>query len=105
MDSRSYMDPRASEMHRSCKRLGNVVAEHVRIFTVETTLDSRAFGFPVDFLLRREDRWGARDRFLATANRVALDVTPMALRRAIFHSMRAPYGVTSVQAGKTDEVH
>jgi hypothetical protein len=105
MASRSYMDPRASEMHHSCKRLGKVVAEHVKVFTVETTLDSRCFGFPIDYLMRREDRWSAADRFVAHANRVGLDLLPMPARRAIFHSMRAPYGITSVSAGATDEVH
>jgi hypothetical protein len=105
MHSRSYMDPRASEMHRSCARLGRVVAEHVRIFTIETTLDSRCFGFPIGYLLEREERWGVGSRLLAETNRLALDVLPMPLRRAIFHAMRAPYGVTGVHAGATDAVH
>lgn len=105
MHSKSYMDPPKSEMHHSCNRLGAIVNEHVRIFTIETTLDSRSFGFPVGHLLEQENRWTRRQHALATANRVALDLLPIAARRAIFHAMRAPYGVTGVHAGATDPVH
>ena len=105
MHSRSYMDPRASEMHHSCDRLGAIVAEHVKVFTVETTLDTRCFGFPVGFLLQREREWSQGTRFLAAANRVALDLMPMAARRAVFQGLRAPYGVTAVNAGETNAVH
>lgn len=105
MQSRSYMDPRASEMHRSCNRLGKVIAQHCRIFTVETTLDSRAFGGALDYLLRQERTWGAGTWALAQANRAGLNLLPRSVRRKIFHSIHAPYGVTSVQAGATDAVH
>jgi hypothetical protein len=99
------MDPRNSDMHRSCNRLGKVIAQHLDVFTIETTLDSRAFGGPLEYLLRPERTWGRGTWALAQANRLSLDVMPMAARRAIFHSIKAPYGVTSVQAGATDSVH
>ena len=41
----------------------------------------------------------------ARTNRLALDALPMAARRAIFHSLRAPYGVTGIHAGETEAVH
>ncbi len=105
MHSRSYMDPRASEMHRSCDRLGKVVAQHCKIFTIETTLDSRVFGGPLSYLNRPEPTWGKGTWAMAHANRLGLELLPMPARRAIFHSIKAPYGVTSVQAGATDAVH
>ena len=105
MDSRSYMDPRASEMHRSCNRLGKIVAQACRVFTVETTLDSRSFGGPLEYLLRPERTWSRTTWALAQGNRRTLDLLPLSARRAIFQSIKAPYGVTSVQAGATDAVH
>jgi len=105
MHSRSYMDPRRSELHHSTHRIGRIVNGAVRIFTIETTLDSRCFGWPIEYLLRQEPTWSRGDWALAELNRRMLDVLPMPARRFIFQSMRAPYGVTSVQAGATDEVH
>ena len=35
----SYMDPPNSAFHRSCERMGEVVAKHVKVFTIETTLN------------------------------------------------------------------
>ena len=105
MASRSYMDPDRSEMHHSCKRIGKIVAEHVKVFTVETTLDSRCFGGPLAYLNRPERTWGAGTRAFAHANRLGLELLPYSARRAIFHSVRSAYGITSVQAGATDAVH
>src|SRR5437016_14550225 len=33
------------------------------------------------------------------------DIAPVAFKRNVFHAMRAPYGLTSVQAGQVDAVH
>src|SRR5207244_9883142 len=40
LNSRSFMDPRPghSAIHDSCARMGELLAQHLRIFTIETTL-------------------------------------------------------------------
>jgi hypothetical protein len=103
--SRSYMDPPSSALHASAQRMGRLLSEHVRVFTIETTLDNRTFPPPLDFLNAREWEWSVRDQlgFLG-ARRAALHA-PASLRRRYFHSLRAPYGVTGVTAGATDAVH
>jgi len=35
----------------------------------------------------------------------ATDLAPPDMKRAIFHSMLAPYGMTGVNAGQVDKVH
>src|SRR5436305_1680370 len=57
----SYMDPNASEMHRSCCRLGKIVDEHLNVFHIETALNNRMFSGPMDFLLKNEDDFGELD--------------------------------------------
>jgi hypothetical protein len=105
MRSRSYMDPRHSELHHSTRRIGEIVNSCLDVFTIETSLDSNAFGFPIGFLSRREDEWSLVDRALAHGNRLGLELLPTGLRRRIFHALRAPYGVTGVNAGATGPVH
>jgi hypothetical protein len=105
MNSRSYMDPPNSELHHSTGRMGDIVNSQVDIFTIETALDSNAFGFPIGFLGRREDEWSLLDRLSAHGNRLGLKLLPMALREKIFHAIRSPYGVTGVHAGATGPVH
>lgn len=105
MHSRSYMDPRRSFMHDSVRRMGHVIRKHLKIFTIETTLDSRCFGFPISYLMKREHEWTSAERLQAHGNRLGLELLPMGARRAIFHAMRAPYGVTGVHAGETEAVH
>ena len=43
MNCKSYMDPRASMLQRTCERMGRIVAPHVKSFHVETTLNSNTF--------------------------------------------------------------
>ena len=44
MHSRSYMDPPASALNSSAARMGHLLAEHLKIFTVEVTLNNDTFG-------------------------------------------------------------
>src|SRR5258708_14558017 len=60
MHSRSYMDPPASALHSSAARMGHLLAEHLKIFTVEVTLNNDTFGSPFDFLQKREGEGSAR---------------------------------------------
>ncbi|MEE9293962.1 MAG: lactate racemase domain-containing protein, partial [Phycisphaerae bacterium] len=105
MTSRSYMDPATSSFHRSCDRMGAVVAEHVKIFTIETTLNSDTFSHALGFLQKREAQWSLFDKLNFQANRTALGLMPPPLRRAVYQGLCAPYAVTGINAGMTDPVH
>ena len=104
--SRSFMDAPASELHSSNWRMGRLIAESgVKIFQVETTLNTDTFPSQFTFLQRREWEWTLRDRATYLATSAALDRTPARLARQIFHSIRAPHAMTSVQAGEVEAVH
>ncbi len=105
MHSRSYMDPSKSALHRSTDRIQTVVDEHLRIFKIETTLNSRAFPPPLGHLQKPEHAWGMFDHAVFQANRRGLNAMPYEARRRIFHALRAPYGLTSITAGMTEPVH
>jgi hypothetical protein len=105
MQSRSYMDPPSSELHHSTVRMGRLLREHTRIFTIETTLNNNAFGKPFEFLQKREWEWSVADQAAYLAAKRANDRTPVAARRKIFQSIAAPYGVTGITAGETEAVH
>ncbi|MGH9243321.1 MAG: lactate racemase domain-containing protein [Acidimicrobiales bacterium] len=105
-DSRSLMDLRRSALHHSNWRMGKVMRDAgVNIFQIETTLNTNTFPKPFDFLMKREWEWSAKDRAGYIATAASLGRTPRRVARQIFHSMRAPYGLTSVQAGQVEAVH
>jgi hypothetical protein len=104
--SRSFMDQHRSELHSSNWRMGRHIAAHgVKIFQIETTLNTDTFPEQFAFLQRREWEWNWRDRagFLAVSK--SLDRTPARIARQIFHSIRSPHDMTSVQAGAVEPVH
>ena len=103
--SRSYMDPPHSALHQSTERMGRLLANALRVFTIETTLDNRTFPPPLEFLNTREWEWSLRDQVALVGARQAALRAPAAVRHRVFQNLRAPYGVTSVQAGATDAVH
>jgi hypothetical protein len=85
--------------------MGRMLAEHLRIFTVETTLNNDVFPAPYEFLLKREWEWSVKDQASMLAVRRALALAPDKLRHRMFHDLRAPYGLTGVHAGETEAVH
>jgi len=104
--SRSFMDQERSELHTSNWRMGRLIAASgVRVFQIETTLNNDTFPKQFAFLQKREWEWSARDRASFLAARKALERTPPRLARALFQAQRAPYGLTSVQAGEVEAVH
>jgi len=103
--SRSFMDAERSALHSSAWRMGRLLAEHLKIFTIETTLNNDVFPAPFQFLVKREWEWALSDQASMLAARRALAVAPAAIRRRVFRSLEAPYGVTGVTAGETEEVH
>ncbi|HEV3234017.1 MAG TPA: lactate racemase domain-containing protein [Candidatus Dormibacteraeota bacterium] len=104
-NSRSYMDPPNSAISHSCDRQGRLLAGHLKIFTIETTLNNDTFSGPLQFLQRRENTWSPRDRAAFSALQRTVNTAPGKQVRDIFHSITSPYQMTSVQAGETEAVH
>ncbi len=104
--SRSFMDAPASELHSSNWRMGRLIADAgVKIFQIETTLNTDTFPSNFAFLQKREWEWGVRDRATFAASSAALARTPPRIARQVFHSIKAPHAMTSVQAGEVEAVH
>ena len=103
--SRSFMDMHHSELHTSNWRMGRLIAKSVKIFQIETTLNTDTFPSQFGFLQQREWEWTLRDRAGFHATRAALDRTPNAMARKIFQSIRRRTRLTSVQAGEVEAVH
>jgi hypothetical protein len=105
LNSRSYMDPPQSAIHHSATRMGRLLAQHLRIFTIETTLNNASFGSPFEFLQKREWEWSAADQAAYLGSKRFTDAAPASVKRSIFSKINAPYGVTGVNAGETEAVH
>ncbi len=105
LDSKSYMHPERSALHHSATRMGRFLADKLKIFTIETTLNNAAFPSPYDFLQRREFEWSLRDQASYLAVSKSLEKMPAAWKRKLFHTIEAPHQTTSVQAGETEAVH
>lgn len=104
-NTRSLMDPSNSAMHSSLNRMGKIFDENVRVFHIESTLNNAAFPPVFDFMAKPEHEWNAVMRANFLASHKATSAMPRQAARRIFHSIRAPHGMTSVQAGATDPVH
>ena len=103
--SHSFMDHHKSHLHHSAWRMGKVLAEHLNVFQIETTLDNDVFGPPMQFLQKREWEWSLRDQGSVLAARRALAMAPKRLRHKTFHDLRSTYGLTGVNAGEVGAVH
>jgi lactate racemase len=104
--SRSFMDQHRSELHSSNWRMGRLIAESgVKVFQIETTLNTNTFPDQFRFLQRREWEWNLKDRASFAATSAALDRSTPRLARTVLHSVRAPQRMTSVHAGEVEAVH
>ncbi len=104
--SRSFMDPHNSQLHSSNWRMGRLIRDSgVRIFQVETTLNTNTFPESFGFLQKREWEWNLRDRAGYLAASAALEKSPPWLSRKVLHSIRSPYQLTGVTAGEVEAVH
>ncbi len=104
--SRSFMDQHRSELHSSNWRMGQLIAAAgVKVFQIETNLNTDTFPEQFRFLQRREWEWTARDRAGFLASSKALRATPDRVARSIFHSIRSPHKMSAVQAGEVEAVH
>ncbi len=108
LESKSFMDRHSSELHHSNWRQGEIITKNgPRIFQIETTINNNTFGYdgPVSVLQKREWEWTTRDRACFIGMKKSLDVLPRSAGRTIFSNWRAPYELTSVQAGDVNAVH
>jgi len=80
-------------------------ASGVKIFTVETTLNSETFPKQFGFLNKREWEWSIKDQGMMLAGRRANEVAPPRIRREVWRRIEAPYKLTGVNAGETEAVH
>ncbi|MGH9154176.1 MAG: lactate racemase domain-containing protein [Acidimicrobiales bacterium] len=104
--TRSLMDRHRSALHSSAWRIGrHIAASGVKVFQVETTLNTDTFPGELAFLSRREWEWTARDRATYLAASKALDRMPARARNALFMASKSPHRMTSVQAGEVEAVH
>jgi len=105
INSRSFNDPPHSKMHHTIDRLGRYVEKHLKIFHIETTVNTDTFPHILGYMQKPEKSWSALDKLSARLNKHFLDCTPLALNRRIFFATKAPYLVTSIQAGAAEPVH
>ncbi|MCP4437293.1 MAG: DUF2088 domain-containing protein [Actinomycetia bacterium] len=105
--SKSFMDRHSSELHSSNWRQGEVLRNSgVKVFQIETTVNNDIYGDgPMQVLAKREWEWNLADRATFMAARAGLDRMSPPARRKVMHGWRAPYGLTSVQAGEVEAVH
>ena len=109
LHSQSYMDPREghSAINDSTVRMGRVLAaDGVKVFQIETTLNSDTFPGNLGFLNKREWEWSLYDQGLMMAAKQGERRRP---RRACGASsssrIEAPYKLTGINAGEVEAVH
>jgi hypothetical protein len=108
LHSRSYMDPREghSAINDSAVRMGRLIASSgIKVFQIETTVNSETFPSSLGFLNKREWEWSAYDQGLMMATKKANDLAPPRIRRELFRRIEAPYKLTGVNAGEVEAVH
>jgi hypothetical protein len=104
--SRSFMDQHHSALHSSNWRMGRLLAASgVKIFQIETTLNTNTFPSAFSFLQKREWEWNVRDRAAFLAVSKSTDRAPDRVVHSIFQSIKSPHAMTSVQAGEVEAVH
>ena len=101
------MDQHRSELHSANWRMGRLIRDAgVKVFQIETTLNNDTFPdavqVPPEARVGVEGQ-GPRSPILAAS--AALDRVPARYARQIFHSVKAPHRMTSVQAGEVEAVH
>ncbi len=72
-----------------------MIDKNLKVFHIETTLNNRMFGAPLEFLAKKEEDFTEGDRLKFQATLFALKHTPRAAARKIFNAMPAPYEVTA----------
>ncbi|MEU4193734.1 lactate racemase domain-containing protein [Kribbella sp. NPDC026611] len=105
INSRSFMDHKASKMHHSAWRMGEVLTQHVKVFQIETSMNNDVFNPSMAFLHKREWEWTPKDQAVFLGAKRGLAAAPAKLRNKIFQDQRSYYKVTGINAGAIEPVH
>ena len=70
--SHSFMDHTKSHLHHSAWRMGRLLADHLKIFPIETTVNNDVFPSPYDFLTKREWEWSVKDQAIRAGHATGL---------------------------------
>ncbi|NNN22510.1 MAG: DUF2088 domain-containing protein [Acidimicrobiales bacterium] len=104
--SKSFMDQHHSELHSANWRMGRYIKQQgIKIFQIETTLNTNTFPSQFRFLQKREWEWDIRDRATFIATSKVMGKTPPKINRSVFQSILSPHAMSSVQAGEVEAVH
>ena len=89
---------KSAMLHHSAWRMGRLLADHLKIFTIETTLEQRRLPVAAtSSCMKREWEWGDQGPGLdARGPSAASRWRPTRLRHKIFTDIRAPYGLTGI---------
>ncbi len=108
--TKSYMDPNStdresSELSTRMESIGRFINEKLDVFHIESTINNRMFGKPLDILGKNEDDLTDWEERTLRGIMKSLKWLPQPARQAIFEKVPAPYGVIAVHAGETEAVH
>jgi hypothetical protein len=103
--SRSFNDPANSALHHSFHRMHDVIGGHLKIFTIETTVNGAAFPSSMGFLSKPEWEWNLADKTGFLGVRHGIRAMPTTMRRHVLNAIKAPYGITGINAGTPSAVH
>lgn len=103
--SKSYMDPSASDLSAKMVRVGKLINSKLKVFTIESTINTAMFDAPLDVLQKNEDELSPTEEKVLKALVKSLQILPQPARQAIFDRVPAPYGMIGVWAGETEAVH
>lgn len=103
--SDSYMDPDRSALSHSCRRIGRIIDQHLKVFHIESSVNNQMFPDALSFLSKNEDEFTEMDGLKFKAMQKALAVLPRAVKRKLFFSFPSPYEMIAVHAGETEAVH
>ena len=100
----SYMEPERSHLAHKMVKVGKLIEEQVKVFHIETTVNNRMFGKPLDILARTKTTSPMRNGRGCRAGshpQVAAPERPP----GIFEKVPAPYEMIAVAAGACEPVH
>ena len=103
--SKSYMDPSTSALADANKRIGKFIEERVKVFHVESAVNSAMFGAPLSFFYKNEDEYSFADRKAKDAVKYSLSRLNHKVKRRIFKEIPAPYEPIAIHSGHVDPVH
>lgn len=105
LGSDSYMDPKRSELTKSCNRIGKMIDKHLKVFHIETAFNNRMFDDASAFLGRNEDTYSSFERTKLGIAKFALSQMSAKMKRKIYFNIPAPYNLIGAHAGETEATH